>query len=324
MRSPRAVFLDVPTAALGWLGRQGTRAVAALVILGIALPPVDRLLRPFVTEAVLALLCIAFMRLDLAALRQHLRRPGLMLAATAWTMLAVPTLFGGACLWSGVDGSWPDLFHGLMLQGVASPMMAAPAFAALLGLDATLVLLTLVLSTALVPLTAPLFAYVFIGAGLAVTPLSLGLKLAAILAGSAAAGLALRRLFGAAAIARHRAPIDGLNILVLYVFVASVMEDVAASFIATPLMAIGLTLLAFAVCLAVLGLSVLAFLWAGWQRALACGFMASQRNMGLMLAATGGMLPDLTWLYFALAQFPIYLAPALLKPLVRRKAAAAW
>jgi hypothetical protein len=37
-----------------------------------------------------------------------------------------------------------------------------------------------------------------------------------------------------------------------------------------------------------------------------------------MLAATGGALPDLTWLYFALSQFPIYLSPQLLQPLARR------
>jgi hypothetical protein len=38
----------------------------------------------------------------------------------------------------------------------------------------------------------------------------------------------------------------------------------------------------------------------------------------LMLAATGGVLPDLVWLYFGLSQFPIYLAPQLFKVLVRR------
>jgi BASS family bile acid:Na+ symporter len=46
--------------------------------------------------------------------------------------------------------------------------------------------------------------------------------------------------------------------------------------------------------------------------------MASQRNVGLMLAATGGALPDLTWLYFAFSYFPIYLSPLLLQPLARR------
>jgi BASS family bile acid:Na+ symporter len=43
--------------------------------------------------------------------------------------------------------------------------------------------------------------------------------------------------------------------------------------------------------------------------------------MGLMAAATGGALPGLTWLYFALSQFPIYLSPRLLKPRVGRMGA---
>jgi BASS family bile acid:Na+ symporter len=51
--------------------------------------------------------------------------------------------------------------------------------------------------------------------------------------------------------------------------------------------------------------------------------MTSQRNMGLMLAATGGALPDLVWLYFAVSQLPIYLSPQLLKPLAFRLKAAA-
>ena len=48
------------------------------------------------------------------------------------------------------------------------------------------------------------------------------------------------------------------------------------------------------------------------------GLAAGSRNMGLMLAAAGSAVPELTWLYFAVAQFPIYLMPAMLKPLARR------
>jgi BASS family bile acid:Na+ symporter len=40
--------------------------------------------------------------------------------------------------------------------------------------------------------------------------------------------------------------------------------------------------------------------------------------MGLMLAAAAGAVPELVWLYIALAQFPIYLLPLPLRPLVRR------
>jgi hypothetical protein len=310
-------------AGLAWLGRQGTRAIAALVFIGIAVPSLDALLKPYVGEAIFALLCIAFVRLDPAALRLHLGRPGLVIAATAWTMLAVPALFGLGCVALGLDTGWPELALALMLQAVAPPMMAAPAFAALIGLDATLVLVALVASAALTPLTAPLFAYAFVGPALALPPLALGLKLLAILAGSALVAAAIRRLVGAARLARRKDEIDGLNILVVFVFVAAVMEQVAARVAAEPARMLGLAALAFALSIAVLGTTTLVFLRAGRDRALALGLMASQRNMGLMLAATAGALPDLAWLWFALCQFPIYLAPQLLKPLARRLVAGA-
>lgn len=305
------------SACLAWLGRQGTRAIAALVFIGIALPPVGALLKPFVTEAIFVLLCLAFMRMDLRALRGYVGRPRLVLAATAWTMLGVPALFGVTTLMVGLETRSPDLLLALMLQAVASPMMAAPAFAAAMGLDATLVLVSLVASTALTPLTAPLFVRAFVGSGLSLAPLTLGLKLFAILAGSVLVAGVVRRLAGYAAIERRRDEIGGLNILVLFVFVAAVMEQVAERFLASPMLFMGLCVLASVLFLAVFGGTALLFARAGRQRAVGLGFMAAQRNMGLMLAATGGALPDLVWLYFAVCQLPIYLSPHVLKRLGR-------
>jgi hypothetical protein len=303
---------------ISWLGRQGTRAVAALVVIGIALPSIGAVFKPYVTEAVFVLLCIAFLRVDIAAVKTYLRRPAVVLAATAWTSAAIPLLFGLGCRTFGLPQKAPELFLGLMLQAVASPMMAAPALASLMGLDATLVLVTLVTSTALVPITAPLFALVFVGSTFSISPLMLAAKLFAILAGAALAGLGLRRFFGLAAIERHKDRIDGFNVIVLFVFVAAVMESVRVRVLTAPMITMALAALAFVVFFAVLLLTVIMFLPSGRDRALALGFMASQRNMGLMLAATGGALPDLTWLYFALSQFPIYLSPQLLQPLTRR------
>jgi hypothetical protein len=312
------LIVDAPMAALSWLGRQGTRAVAALVIIGIALPSIGAILKPYVTEAVFVLLCIAFLRLNIAGFKTCLRRPAIVLAATAWTSVVVPLLFGVSCLALGTNKQAPELFLALMLQAVASPMMAAPALAALMGLDATLVLVTLIASTALIPLTAPLFALVFVGSTLSISPLILAAKLFAILAGAALVGFVVRRVVGLAAIDRQEERINGLNILVLFVFVAAVMERVGARFLAAPMITMALAALAFAVFFAVFFLTAILFLSAGWERALALAFMTSQRNMGLMLAVTGGALPDLTWLYFALSQFPIYLSPQLLRPLVQR------
>lgn len=309
---------QAPAAVLSWLGRQGTRAVAALIVIAIAMPSVGALLKPFVTEAVFLLLCAAFVLVDTAALRIYVRRPTILLAGTAWTALAIPTFFGASYLAFGLREQSPDLFLALTLQAIASPLMAAPAFAALVGLDATLVLCTMVTSTVLLPVTAPVFAYAFMGPALTVSPSALGLKLFALLAGSALVGFTVRRIAGPIAIERQKDAINGFNILVLFVFVSAVMESVAARLLATPMITIGLAALAFVVFFAVLGLTTVLFASAGRERALTLGFMAAQRNVGLMLAATGGALPDLAWLYFAFCYFPMYLSPLLLQPVARR------
>lgn len=314
-------LLAIPVQALAWLGRRGTRAIAALVFIGILVPPIGNALRPFVTPAIFLLLCLSFMRVDIAALRGHLRRPGIVIAAIGWTMLAVPSIVGVLCLATGFDEYSPDLFLGVMLQAFASPMMVAPAFAALMGLDATLVLIALVIGTAVVPLTAPLFAYAFVGGVLTLSPLALGLRLFAILAGSLVAAAAIRRVVGVAAIERHKDEIDGLNILFALVFVTAVMSTVAGSFLADPLKIVAITGLAFGTFFALLGLTMLVFRWIDKEYAFVLGLMVAQRNMGLMLAATEGVLPGTTWLFFALCQFPIYLTPQLLKPMARPKPA---
>lgn len=316
MLSVVSAVVAPPVALLAWIGRQGVWALAVMVVIGVVCPPLGTVLKPYVSEAIFILLCISFMRVDGAALRGYLRRPGLIVTATLWNAIGVPLIVGLVSVLTGLNVHAPDLFLGLMLQMVASPMMAAPALATLMGLDATLVLVTLVTCTALLPLTAPAFAMVFLGDALKLSPVLLGAKLAALLGGSLLAAAVLRRLVGAAAIQRHRQPIDGINIVALLVVVAGMMETVAAQWLAAPGRMLLLTVLVFAVFLVLLAVTVAVFRRAGWDVALALGVMACQRNMGLMLAAAGGVLPAATWLYFALSQFPIYLSPLLLRPLI--------
>jgi len=275
-------------------------------------------MKPFVIEGIFVLLCIAFLRVEVTAIKTYLRRPTAVIVATAWTSVVIPLLFGLGCRALGLPGEAPELFLGLMLQAVASPMMAAPALATLMGLDATLVLVTLITSTALVPFTAPLFALLFVGPTLSISPVMLALKLFAILAGAAIVGLSLRRFLGVKIIEHHKNLIDGFNILVLFVFVAAIMESVGTRMFTAPMISLVFAALAFVVYFAILFLTIFLLLSFGRTRAFALGFMVSQRNMGLMLAATGGALPELTWLYFAFSQFPIYLSPQLLRPLMRR------
>jgi BASS family bile acid:Na+ symporter len=311
-------LLGAPAAALGWLGRQGTRAVAFSVFAGIALPPLAALFKPVFAEALVALLCLAFLRVDPAALHGYFRRPGLVLAASAWTMLVVPALFGFCLLVLGVQDRAEGLFIALMLQAAAPPVISSPALAALMGLDAALSLATLIVATAATPLTAPLFAAIFIGPALEISPAALGLRLVAMLGGAALVAALIRRTGGQTWIDEQKEQIDGLSVIALFVFAVALMDGVAASIISNPLLVMGLIALAFALSLVLTAVTALVLARAGLSSAMALGLAAGSRNMGLMLAAAGSSVPDLTWLYFALAQFPIYLLPQMLKPLARK------
>jgi BASS family bile acid:Na+ symporter len=311
-------LLDHPAAALAWLGRHGTSAVAVSIFLGLAVPPLAALFKPLVPEAIFLLLMLAFLRVDAWELRARFAAPGLVVLATAWIMLAVPAALGLVFLAFGLPELAPELFVGLTLQACAPPIMAAPAFAALMGLEAALSLATLVLCMVVTPLTAAAFSEIFVGSALSLSPVALGVQLLLILAGSVLAAAMIRAIAGKVWVQRQRQRIDGLSVILLLVFAVAVMGGVTIGFVARPLFVIGLLLLSFMLALGLTAVTTLVFARAGRGRAFALGLACGHRNLGLMLAATGGAVPDLTWLYFGIAQFPIYLLPQLLKPIAQR------
>src|SRR5262245_21909526 len=252
-RSPSRLRRLLAMRPLAWIGRQGPRAIAVLVGIAIAAPPIGARLTPFVIQAIVILLAIAFARVDRSAFRAYVRRPALALAATAWTALVIPATLGTLSRAADLDVRAPDLFLGVMLQAVASPMMVTPALVGLIGLDATLVLVALILASAVTPLTAPLFTHVFVGAGLRLSPLGLGLKLFTIIAVAAGTGLLMRWLVGVAAIRRRREELDGVNILLSFVFVAAVMQHVLAQAMNAPLRLFAIGAGAVAVFFTILG-----------------------------------------------------------------------
>lgn len=312
-------FLRAPAAALSLIGRHGTLVVAASLFVGLAVPGLAAASKLLLGPTIVVMLTLAFLRVDPAELRYHLRRPGLIAGATLWVMLVAPALLGLVFLALGVDARLPGLYFMLVLQMSAPGLMSSPALAALMGLDVALTLASLILCTAIAPLTASLFSHLFLGQALA-SPSVFGLRLFLIIAGSAAAAAIIRRLAGRGRIEAQRLAIDGLSVLAMFLFAVAAMDGVTAHARSDPKLVAGLLLLSFVLALGQIALTALVFARAGRGRAFAIGLIAGNRNIGLMLAATGFAVPDVAWLYFALAQFPIYLLPHLLKPLARRLA----
>jgi BASS family bile acid:Na+ symporter len=304
-----------PAAALAWLGRQGTRAVALSLFAGLALPWLAAAMKPLFTPSVFVLLCLAFLRVDPSALRRRFARPGLVLAATAWMMIATPLACGPLLAWLGLERG---VLVALTFQVAAPPVVATAALAALMGLDAALALAVLAACAAATPVSAAAFAALFLGDSIEVSPLWLGVRLLAMLGGAAALATVVRRAKGQPWVERQSERIDGLSVIALFCFAVAVMDGVVGQVAERPSLVLGMIALAVATSLA-LGITTALVFWrAGRTVALTLALSAGLRNLGVMIAATGGRVPGLTWLYIAMAQFPVYLLPHLIKPVLVR------
>src|SRR4029077_4644552 len=113
-------LLAALAAALSWLGRQGTRAVASSISIGIMVPPLAALLKPVFAYALFVLLCLAFLRVDPTQVRAHFSRPTVVAAAAAWMMLGTPLMIV-------VTLVAQDITHPLqVLYGRMTPQPASP------------------------------------------------------------------------------------------------------------------------------------------------------------------------------------------------------
>ena len=74
----------------------------------------------------------------------------------------------------------------------------------------------------------------------------------------------------------------------------------------------------FAANIALQALTAILFCWRGWRFALTLGLLTGNTNMGLLMATLPRDTHNDILLYFALAQLPMYMLPALQKHLYRR------
>jgi len=310
-------FLITLHTALAWLGRQGTRALAVSIFLGLAVPSLAAYVKPYLGATVFVLLVFSYLRTDRTALRRYIRSPGLTVVASLWVMAVLPLLFGTIYVVAGIREVSPALFTIMILQSAITPITSAAAFAALMGLDVALSLAVLVLSNALSPITTVAFSYLFLGTSL-FSPVDLGLRLFALFAGAGAVAYGIERLAGRRRIDRQKDVIDGLNVIAVFVFAVAAMESVPRHMLADPSFALELFALTVALTVVSIAASMLVFWRAGLDRGLAIGVLAAFRNIGAIMAVVGTTLPDLAWFYFAMAQFPIFLLPAVLQPMARR------
>lgn len=305
------------TRALGFIGRHGPAGFALSIFLGLALPGLAATMRPVLPVSIFCFVALSFARADFGGVARVVRRPAALAAAFLWITLGMPLLIEAGLLVVGREALNPGLLLGLALVAAAPPLMGFPAYAALLRIDNSLGMALLVLSLTFTPLAAPPLASFVAGSAVPIQASTLAVRLLLLLAGAGAAALALRALAGPARLAARRQVLDGVNVVLYFVFAIAAMDGVIDATLADP----GRTLrfLAIGTGLAALGFVAAQVLMRGFgpAQAFVLGLGTGMRNTGLLVAAMGAACPPDTYLFFALLQFPIYCAPLLVSPLAR-------
>ena len=305
----------MPAAFLAFLNRHARPILAGGIFAGLALPDLAALMRPLVEAAIVASLTLSLLQIDWPTVAAWGRRPLRAAVALGWILLGAPLLTLMAVTVLGLP---PGLAVALVFAAAAPPVTASPAFALLLGLDASLALVLLVASTAILPLTLGPVAFWLLDLELTIGLGPFLLRVALYIALPFAISEAVRRMVRREWLDARIAEINGLIVLALVIFAIAIMDGVTARALDDPWIVAGFAASAFILNLALQAAAAAAFFWLGWRGALTMGLISGYRNMAIMLILTAGIAGPDMWLYVAMAQFPMYILPMLTNPLYRR------
>ncbi|MEM7172950.1 MAG: hypothetical protein AAF530_22505 [Pseudomonadota bacterium] len=299
---------------LHFLGRHAVLALFFGVFVGLALPGLAGHFRPLLSPMVILILMGTLLRIDWSSLLHNLRQPRRALIMFLWLQAAAPALTWLILLPFDLP---PALAAGIVLMAAAPPIMSAAAIALMVGLDGPLALVGAMIATLAAPLTVPPMALWLLGLDVQVSAWALMSRLAMVVIIAFTGAAVLRAWIGAPRLAAHANAIDGLIVVGMLVFAVAIMDGVTDTLIARPAVFWGWTLAAFLAnpLLQIMGAAV--FWRLGGKRALTTALLTGNCNMGLVLAALPPDADPDIGLYFAVAQFPMFMLPAMLVPLYR-------
>lgn len=302
-------------AFLEWSARKGAALLALGIFAGLFIPPLAAAFRDIITPTVFLLMTLVLLRVDPAQVLAYLRRPLLVAALLAWLLLVSPVLAWAAMAALGITG---PLAAALVIMATGCAATSSPAFARLVGLDGEVALVVAVLSTLLIPFTAPPMALGLMGIDLAISLPGLMLRLGLVVGLPLLVSVLIRRAMGPARLERWGRSVDGSVVLLVVFYGFGVMDGMLARLLADPGFILTGLALAFGGSFALNLVTALAFLAAGQRVALSAGLLSGNRNMALYLAVLPATTAPEILLFFALCQFPLFLSPFLLRPVYAR------
>ena len=304
--------------ALAYVGRHAAASYALSIVLGLGLPQIAAALRPLIPITIFCFIVLSFARANLPGLRAVFSEPRKLIAGLVLSALLPPAL-GALVLASPLlEAADPGVRLAIVLMASAPALMAAPAFAGVIGLENSFALTTLVLGMVITPLSAPFFASLLAGAAVPISPYALAERLAIFIGGGILLGMGLRKLMGVERIVALKNELDGWGVVLYFLFAVAAMDGVIDMTLTHPAFVVGILALSGGYALLGFAASYVITRSFGFNDRFSMAICIGLRNMGLLIAPIFSVVPQTTFLYFALAQVPVYIAPMVLKALKAR------
>ncbi|NOD77875.1 MULTISPECIES: hypothetical protein [unclassified Ruegeria] len=292
--------------------RHGPYVLIGGLAAGLLLPSLAEPMRDLLAPLVVLLLFVTVLRMDPKAIVGSLSDLPKVALTVVGFQLVTPMIviaFGYACGWTGT----PVLLC-LLIMTAAPSISGSPNMCMMMGHAPEHAMRLMVVSTALLPLTAlPIFLFMpALGDIQAV--LEAGLRLSLTILGATGAAIFVRKTVLRAPSQSTLLSLEGLGTLTLAIFVIGLMPSVSATALEDP--ALAAFWIAFA-CLANFGAQIVMFQLTRSRlpaaRAAAVSLIAGNRNIAIFFVALPPEVTAPIMAFIGAYQIPMYLTPMIMR-----------
>ena len=299
---------------LRWAGQNGAAVVIAGVVIGLSVPLLSELARPYLAVAIFIFTFGSFLKFDGKSLGSeiaHVTRNAFM---GLWATFGVPLI---VLLIMLVTRPGPELAQGLLFWSLVPASPACVAFAAILRLNIPIALMATVLGTAASPFYIPALAALFGGYRLDIDPLQTCLHLVLLVGGALVASVMAKRL-ASTFIRENPEAMTGIAVLAMFLAGMGSMRGMQAHLLAQPATSLSFVLLAYVLLFGAELTGTLLFWRYGRTAALTAGLISGTRTITLAWVVLGDKVLPLADLFLAASMVAKYTAPGLTKWLLAR------
>ena len=299
---------------LGKAGQHGAAIVISGVVIGLVLPVLADLARPYLVIAIFIFTFGSFLKFDGGSFKHEVSNIKRNILMVLWTTLGMPVV---VMVIINLTQPGPELAQGLLFWSLVPASPACVAFAAILRLNAPIALLATVVGTAAAPFYIPALAAFVGGYRIDIDPVTTCLHLVLLIGGACVAAIVTKRLAGRF-VRENPEAMTGIAVLAMFLAGMGSMRGMQAHLLSQPVTSLEFVLMAYALLFGAELAGTFLFWRYGRTAALTAGLISGTRTITLAWVVLGNHILPLADLFLAASMVAKYTAPGLTKSLLTR------